>query len=70
MHGDLVQLNRSPHDVAFWNKARRELLGGQRKLALESYKKLTRRFPAVTELWYELGNAAMSELDFKLANQA
>lgn len=70
MPGDLVQLRRSPRDVALWDKAQKYLLGGQRRLALDSYQKLTGRFPAVPELWYELGNAAMAELDFGLANQA
>ena len=70
MHGDLVQLQRSPRDVALWGKAQKQLLGGQLKLALDNYKKLTRRFPAAAELWYELGNVAMGELDFGLANQA
>jgi Tfp pilus assembly protein PilF len=70
MHGDLAQLKRSPRDVALWNKAQKQLLGGQQKPALESYRKLTRRFPAVPELWYELGNVAMGGLDFNLANQA
>jgi tetratricopeptide (TPR) repeat protein len=70
MQGDLAQLKCSPRDVALWNKAQGQLLGGQQKPALESYKTLTRRFPAVPELWYELGNAAMGGLDFDLANRA
>jgi tetratricopeptide (TPR) repeat protein len=70
MHGAQVRLQRSPRDMAVWHKAREQLLGGQHGPALASYKKLTRRFPAVAELWFELGNAAMGELDFDLANQA
>src|SRR5208282_4667243 len=70
MHGAQVRLQRSPRDMALWRKAREQLLGGQHGPALASYKKLTSRFPVVAELWFELGNAAMGELDFDLANQA
>jgi len=70
VHGNLAQLQRSPRDAALWHEAQQQILGGNSGSALLTYKKLTKRYPAVAELWYELGNAAMGELDFKLANQA
>jgi len=70
MHGSLIHLQRSPRDAALWRKAQEQLLGGNHGNALASYKKLTARFPVVAQLWFELGNAAMGELDFNLADQA
>ena len=34
------------------------------------YRDLVRKYPAVPELWFELGNAASGELDFAQANLA
>ena len=65
MSDDLSQLRRSPRDFALWGEAQRQMLGGHRKLALGNYKKLTSHYPGVAELWYELGNVAVSELDRK-----
>jgi tetratricopeptide (TPR) repeat protein len=70
MQGTLAELQRSPRDAALWRKAQEQILTGNCGLALANYQKLTCRFPAVAELWYELGNAAMGELDFPIANQA
>ena len=70
MLSHLDQLRRSPRDVARWRKAQEQLLGGRHGFALTGYRDLTRRFPAVAELWFELGNAAIGELNFTLANQA
>jgi tetratricopeptide (TPR) repeat protein len=70
VYGTLAQLQRSPRDSALWRKAQEQILGGNHGPALPIYKKLTKRYPSVAELWYELGNAAMGDLDFKLANQA
>jgi Flp pilus assembly protein TadD len=70
MPGTLAQLERTPRDVARWQKAQQQLLGGQHGLALAAYRDLAKRYAAVPELWFELGNAASGELDFALANQA
>ena len=70
MHGDLTQLQQSPRDVALWQKAQEQLLGGRHGPALAAYRALINRFPLVPELWFELGNAASGELDFTRANQA
>ena len=70
MPGTLAQLERTPRDVARWQKAQQQLLGGQHGPALAAYRELARRYPAVPELWFELGNAAAGELDFALAYQA
>jgi Flp pilus assembly protein TadD len=70
MHATLAQLERTPRDVARWRKAQQHLLAGQFSLALAGYRELAKNYPAVPELWLELGNAACGELDFALANQA
>jgi len=70
MPGTLAHLERTPRDVARWQKAQQQLLGGQHGPALATYRDLARRYPAVPELWFELANAASGELDFALANQA
>jgi tetratricopeptide (TPR) repeat protein len=57
-------------DLARWQKAQEQLLGGRHGPALVTYRDLVRRFPSVAELWFELGNAAAGELNFTLANQA
>ena len=66
----LSRLQSSPRDIARWQKAQQELLGGRFAPALAAYRDLVRRYPAVPELWFELGNAASGELDFGLANTA
>ena len=66
----MAQLQRSPRDLARWQKAQRLLLGGQHGPALEGYQVLARLYPNIPELWFELGNAALGELDFTLANRA
>jgi tetratricopeptide (TPR) repeat protein len=70
MQGNLDQLQRSPREVARWRKAQDQLLGGRYSSALAGYRDLAQRFPAVPELWFELGNAAAGDLNFSLANQA
>ncbi len=70
MPGTLAHLERAPRDVARWQKAQQKLLGGQHGPALAAYRDLVRRYPAVPELWFELGNAASGELDFAQANDA
>ena len=70
MPGTLAHLQRSPRDVARWQKTQQQLLSGQCALALAAYRELVRKYPAVPELWFELGDAAAGELDFALANQA
>jgi tetratricopeptide (TPR) repeat protein len=70
MPGTLAHLERTPRDVARWQKAQQKLLAGQHGPALAAYRDLVRRYPAVPELWFELGNAASGELDFAQANHA
>ncbi len=66
----LAQIQRSPRDVARWQKAQQELLSGRAGAALTIYRHLAERYPGIPVLWFELGNAASGELDFALANQA
>lgn len=70
MNADLAKLRRSPREVARWQKAQENLLGGRHGAALRGYRELARGYPGIPELWFELGNAAAGELDFTTANQA
>ncbi len=70
MQNDLAKLQSSPREMARWEKAQAQLLGGRYAPALSAYHELVRRHPAIAELWFELGNAASGDLDFTLANQA
>lgn len=70
MNNDLARLMSSPRDAARWQKAQAQLLGGNSRVALATYRDLTRRFPGVASLWFELGNAASGELEFALADTA
>jgi tetratricopeptide (TPR) repeat protein len=69
----LPNVNQPPFpasDLARWQHAQEQLMGGQYGPALIGYRDLTRRFPNVPELWFEMGNAATGELNFSLANEA
>ncbi len=70
MHGQWAKLQRNPRDQEKWQRARNQLLGGDSAKALSGYRALTRSYPAIGELWFELGNAASGLLDFGLANRA
>lgn len=70
MNNDAIKLQSNLRDLVRLQKAREQLLGGRSGAALGGYRELTRRYPGVPELWFELGNAAAGELDFALANQA
>ncbi len=70
MNTDTAKLQRTPRDLVRWQKAREQLLSGRAGAALANYRDLVGRYPAVPELWFELGNAASGELDFVQANQA
>jgi Flp pilus assembly protein TadD len=70
LNSDLTKLQRAPKEVARWQKAQQELLGGRHNLALAGYSELVRHFPGVVQLWFEFGVAAAGQLDFVLAAQA
>lgn len=70
MQGNLNDLQRQPRDQARWQQAQQHLLGGQPSPALAVYRALAARYPAIPELWFELGNAAAGELDFAQAHAA
>jgi Flp pilus assembly protein TadD len=67
MPPDLVKLQRSPRDVARWQKAQQHVVGERHAQALAGYRDLVKHFPGVAQLWFELGLAATGELEFKLA---
>ena len=70
MNSELAKLQRTPRDATRWRKAQANLLSGRNTAALADYRELSRRYPGVPELWFELGNAASGALDFPLANRA
>ncbi len=70
MNADMARLQRAPRDQARWQKAQEQLLGGRFGPALANYRELSRHYPGIAELWFELGNSAVGELDFVRANQA
>src|SRR5579862_7340345 len=70
MPNDLEKMRQSPRHVVRWQKAQQELLKGRLDAALEIYHELLKRFPGVAGLWFELGLAAVKQLDFDLADRA
>lgn len=70
MHGTLNPPRLSPQDAARWQKAQEQLLAGRSGPALAGYRQLAARHPNLPLLWFELGNAASAELDFKQADAA
>jgi tetratricopeptide (TPR) repeat protein len=67
---DLAKLRRSGQAMASWQHAIQDLNHGRHSPALASYRNLVQQFPGVTQLWAELGLAAMGDLEFPLADQA
>ncbi len=70
MLSDLEKLQRSPREVARWQKAQQELLTGRASVAVGIYRELTQKYPGAPTLWFELGLAAAKELDFDEADRA
>src|SRR5271170_4777823 len=70
MSSELNKLQNSPRAVARWQKAQQQLMGRRFASALAGYRDIVKRFSGVAQLWFELGMAAMGELEFDLADQA
>ncbi len=70
MSSDLAALQSSPRETARWQAAQRQLMAKRFAPALAGYRDMVKRFPGVAQLWFELGIAAMGELEFDLADQA
>src|SRR5271154_2619737 len=70
MSSELNKLQNSPRAVARWQKAQQQLMGKRFASALAGYRDMVKRFSGVAQLWFELGIAAMGELEFDLADQA
>jgi len=68
--GDLARLQGSAREVERWQTAQQHVLGGRFSHAIGGYSDLVKRFPGVAQLWFELGIAAVGDLDFKLAGEA
>jgi tetratricopeptide (TPR) repeat protein len=67
---DLAKLRRSALAMASWQNAIQHVNNGRAAPALASYRDLVQQFPGVTQLWAELGLAAIGDLEFTLADQA
>jgi tetratricopeptide (TPR) repeat protein len=70
MPNDLVKLQRSSRDVSRWQKAQQQVVGERYASAIPTYRDLVQRFPGVEQLWFELGLAALGNIDFTLAQDA
>jgi tetratricopeptide (TPR) repeat protein len=70
MSSELIKLQSSPREVARWQKAQQQLMGKRFASALAGYRDIVKKFSGVAQLWFELGIAAMGELEFDLAAQA
>jgi tetratricopeptide (TPR) repeat protein len=70
MQGTMAQLQRNLRDIARWRKAQQHLLEGSHGTAIPIYQDLIRCYPAIAELWFELGNSAAGNLDLPVANKA
>lgn len=70
MSNDLAKLQRSSRDVARWQKAQQQVVGERYASAIPAYRELVQRFPGVEQLWFELGLAALGDIDFALAQDA
>ena len=70
MSSELAKLQNSPREVARWQKAQQQLMGKRFRPALSGYQDIVRRFSGIAQLWFELGMAAMGELEFDLADRA
>src|SRR5260221_5153597 len=70
MANDLVKLQRSARDVSRWQKAQQQVVAERYAPALSAYRELVQRFPGVEQLWFEMGLAALGEIDFQLAQEA
>jgi tetratricopeptide (TPR) repeat protein len=68
--GDLARLQNVPREVARWQKAQQQLMGGRYSHALAAYQQLVKAYPGISQLWFELGIAAGGDLDFALAHKA
>jgi len=67
---DLAKLQRAPREVTRWQKAQQQLLSGQYRPALATYRSLVQRFPSLMQLWFEMGVGAVGDLEFEQAEQA
>ena len=59
-----------PFDLERWQSAQKDLLRGRGDRALTTYRELLKRFPDNEKLWFELGLAAVRELEFDEADRA
>ena len=70
MTSDFDKLQQSPRHLARWQQAQQELMSGRPDVALAAYRSLLKQFPGVAGLWFELGLAAVKQLEFDEANRA
>ena len=70
MPNDFARLQRQPREIARWQKAQQQLMGGRYASALSAYHDLLKQFPGVAQLWFEAGMAEGRDLNFVSADAA
>jgi tetratricopeptide (TPR) repeat protein len=70
VHNDFARLQRQPREIARWQKAQQQLMGGRYASALSAYHDLIKQFPGVAQLWFESGMAEGRDLNFDAADAA
>jgi tetratricopeptide (TPR) repeat protein len=70
LNNDLAKLERQPREVARWQKAQQQLMGGRYASAISAYNDLLKSFPGVPQLWFESGMAHGRQLNFPQAEVA
>jgi tetratricopeptide (TPR) repeat protein len=70
LNNDLAKLERQPREVARWQKAQQQLMGGNYLSAISAYNDLLKQFPGIPQLWFESGMAHGRQLNFPQAEVA
>lgn len=70
MQNDLAKLQSRPRELARWQKAQQQLMGGRYAAALSAYHDLLKLYPGIPQLWFECGMAEGRELHFAAADAA
>jgi len=67
---NFTDLQQSPRDLARWQQAQQDFLGGRYVRAADGYRDLLAKFPDTAGVWFELGLATAKLLDFDQAVHA
>jgi Flp pilus assembly protein TadD len=70
VNNDLSKLQNQPREVARWQRAQQQLMGGRYAAALSAYNDLLKLYPGIPQLWFESGMAHARQLNFLQADAA